>query len=48
MHMLCWKDLNSAELETVRVSQNPLTVITGSNSVCQRIEFIRDGKAPRP
>ena len=33
MHMLSRKDLNSAELETVRVSQNPTTVITANREV---------------
>ena len=28
MHMLSRKDLNSAKLETIRVSSNPLSVIT--------------------
>ena len=30
MHMLIRKDLNSAELETVRVCRNPTTVVTGN------------------
>ena len=33
MHMLTRKDLNSAELETVRVSSNPTTVITANGEV---------------
>ena len=33
MHMLSRKDLNSAELETVRVSRNPTAVITASGEV---------------
>ena len=54
MHMLSRKDPNSAELEPVRVSRSPMTVVTtngegqtkeGSDSVCQRIGFIRDGSA---
>ena len=56
MDMLSRKDLNSAELQTVRFSKNPITVSTansevqtkkGSNSVCQLIGFTRDSKAPR-
>ena len=54
MHMVDWKDLNSAELDTVKVSQNPTTVVTangdGANkrrgdSVCQGIGFARDSNA---
>ena len=33
MHMLSRKDLNSAELETVRVSRNPTTVIISNGEV---------------
>ena len=33
MHMLSVKDLNSAELETVRVSSNPSTVLTANGEV---------------
>ena len=33
MHMLSRKDLNRAELETVRVSRNPTTVITAKGEV---------------
>ena len=33
MHMLSRKDLNSAELDTVRVSRNPTTVITANGEV---------------
>ena len=33
MHMLSRKDLNSAELETVRVSRNRTTVITACGEV---------------
>ena len=56
MHMVSRKDLNSAELETVRISESPTTVMTGQrrsankrrgNSVCQRIGFIRDSNASR-
>ena len=48
--------MNSAELETVRVSKSPTTVVTAkgevhtkrrSGRVCQRIIFIRDSKASR-
>ena len=33
MHMLPKKDLNSAELETVRVSKSPTTVVTANGEV---------------
>ena len=33
MYMLCRKDLNSAELDTVRVSRNPTSVITAHGEV---------------
>ena len=33
MHMLSREDLNSAELETVRVSRNPTTVFTANGAV---------------
>ena len=33
MHILSKKDLNSAELETIRVSRNPSTVITATGEV---------------
>ena len=33
MHMLSTKDLNSAELETVRVSQSPTTVVAANGEV---------------
>ena len=33
MHMLSKKDLNSAELETVRVSKSPTTVVTANGEV---------------
>ena len=54
MHMLSKKDLNSAELETVRVCKKvrwqflqPTVKCKQrrSDSVCQRIGFIRDNKA---
>ena len=33
MHMICKKDLNSAELETVTTSRSPTTVITANGEV---------------
>ena len=33
MHMLSRKDLNSVELDTVRVSRNPATAITANGEV---------------
>ena len=36
MHMLNKKDLNTAELETVRVSQSPTTVVTASGKASPR------------
>ena len=33
MHMLSRKDLNSAELETVRISKSPTTVVTANGQV---------------
>ena len=33
MHMLSKKDLNSSELETVKVSKNPTTVVTANGEV---------------
>ena len=56
IHVFSRKDLNSAELDTVKASKNPTTVVTANgevltkeegNSVCQRIEFIRDSNASR-
>ena len=57
MHMLSRKDLKSAELETVRVffsksgnscySQRRSANKRRSDSVCQRIGFIRDSNASR-
>ena len=56
MHMLSRKDMNSAELDTVRVSRNSATVTTatggsankrGSNSVRQLFRIIRDSTDPR-
>ena len=37
-HMVSKKDLNSAELETVRVSKNPTTVVTANGEVQTREE----------
>ena len=53
MHMVSKRDLNCAELETMRTSRSPTTVMTangevqtrGSNGVCQRIGLIRDSHA---
>ena len=56
MHMLSGNDLNSAELETVRVSESPTTVVTadgevqrkwGSNSARPLPRVIRDSVDPR-
>ena len=38
MHMLSWKDLNSAELETVRASESPTTLVTASGEVLTKEE----------
>ena len=38
MHMVSKKDLNSAELETVRTSRNPTTVMTAIGDVQTREE----------
>ena len=38
MHMLSRKDLNSAELETVRVSRSPITVVTAKCEVLTKEE----------
>ena len=53
MHMVSKKDLNFAELETMRISRNPTTVMTANGevqtreeaAVCQRIGLIREGYA---
>ena len=54
MHMISKKDLNSAELETMRISRNPTRVMTAngevqtkrrSHGICQRIGLIRDSDA---
>ena len=56
MHRLSSNDLNSAELETVRVFKNPTTVVATNGDVqtkdeatvyVERIGFIRDSKASR-
>ena len=33
MHMVSMKDLNKAELETVRISKNPIMVVTANGEV---------------
>ena len=38
MHMVSKKDLNSAELETMRISKNPTTVMTANGEVQTREE----------
>ena len=38
MHMVRRKDLNSAELDTVRVSKNPTTVVTANGEVLTKKE----------
>ena len=38
MHMVSKKDLHSAELETMRMSRNPLTVMTANGEVQTREE----------
>ena len=52
MHMVSKRDLDSAELETMRISRSPTTVMTANGEVltreeatgiCQRIGLIRDG-----
>ena len=56
MHMLSRKDLNSAELETVRASESPTTLVTASGEVLTKEEAtvyvnefdsFRDSKASR-
>ena len=50
MHKVSKKDLHSSELETMRMSRNPTTVMTANGEVqtrdeamvCQRIGLIRD------
>ena len=38
MHMVSKKDVDSAELETMRISKNPTTVMTADNEVQTRKE----------
>ena len=38
MHMVSRKDLHSAELETVRISKNPATVVTANGDVLTKEE----------
>ena len=38
MHMVSTKDINSAELDTVRASKNPTTVVTANGEVLTREE----------
>ena len=52
MHMMNRKDLNSVELETVRISQCPTTVVTANGEVLTRKEatvyvigIVRDNNA---
>ena len=54
MHKVSKEDLSSAELETVRISKNPTTVVTangevqtreGNHGIGQRIGLIRDSDA---
>ena len=56
MHMVSRKDLNSAELETVRVFRSPTTVVTANGEVqtkeeatvyVREIGFLRDNNASR-
>ena len=45
MHMLSRKDLNSAELETVRVSKSPTTAVTPNGEVRTKEEatvYVKD------
>ena len=51
MHVVSKRDLNSAELETMRISKNPTTVMTAngevqtrerSHGICQRLGLIRN------
>ena len=44
MHMVSKKDLNEAELETVRVSKNPTTVVTANGEVLTKEEATEDVK----
>ena len=54
MHMVSMRDLESAEMGTMRISKNPTTVMTANGEVqkkrrshgfCQRIGLIRDSGA---
>ena len=54
MHMVSKRDFYSLELEIMRISRNPTTVMTAngevqnkrrSHGICQRIGLIRDGCA---
>ena len=38
MHVVSKKDLNKAELETVRISKNPTTVVTANDEVLTKEE----------
>ena len=38
MHVVSKKDLNSVELETIRISRNPTTVMTANGGVQTREE----------
>ena len=38
MHMVSRKDLNKADMETVRISRNPTTVVTANGEVQTREE----------
>ena len=45
MHMVSNKDLNSAELETVRISKNPTTVVAANGEVLTKEEatiYVKD------
>ena len=38
MHKVSWKDLDKAELETVRISKIPTTVVTANSEVLTKEE----------
>ena len=44
MHMVSKRDLNSAELETMRISKNPTTVMTAHGEVQTREEATENVK----
>ena len=44
MHMVNKKDLNSAELETMRTSRSPMTVMTANGEVQTREEATENFK----